>query len=215
MPRCARRGPLISLNGAMADPVFLFDLGSPYAYLAAERLDGVIGRRVRWQPVLLGGLFKRNGRRSWAAGDTADRRQGMAEVERRAAAYGLPPVRWPEAWPGNYLYAMRAAIAALAMGRGAEFARAAFRLAFVDGCELSDPVYVLRAGQAAGLDPAEVEHAVADPAVKRDLRTATDRAHERGVIGVPTLIVGEELFWGDDRLEEATTALTRGEDARA
>ncbi len=199
----------------MDEPVFVFDLGSPYAYLAAERLDAVIDRPVRWHPVLLGGLFKLSGRRSWAVGDAADRRVGIAEVERRAAAYGLPPLRWPDPWPGDYLYAMRAATAAGARGRGEEFARAAFRLAFSEGRALSDPVHVLRAGQAAGIDPAELARAVGHPAVKRELREATDRAHERGVFGVPTLIVGDKLFWGDDRLEEAAAALRRGGEARA
>src|SRR5439155_9259348 len=90
----------------MERPIFYFDLGSPYAYLAAERIHSVLPEPPIWQPILLGGLFKRFGRGSWA--ETDQREAGMAEVERRVAQYGLPPMRWPEPWPGNTLFAMRA-----------------------------------------------------------------------------------------------------------
>lgn len=93
-----------------------FDLGSPYAYLAAERLHSVLPAPVRWQPVLLGGLFKLTGRSSWALGDHRRRQAGMAEIERRARRYGLPPMRWPDPWPADYLFAMRAATYAFGLG---------------------------------------------------------------------------------------------------
>lgn len=189
---------------------FYYDLMSPYAYLAAERLPTVVPAPVEWQPVLLGGLFKLTGRSSWALGDYARRRSGMADVERRAQRYGLPPVRWPDPWPDTSLVAMRAAIHAGRAGREREYAAAAFRSAFVDGNDLSDPRHVLAAAEAAGLDPREVEAAVAERSVKAELRAATDAAHARGVFGVPTLALGEELFWGDDRLEEAAAALAPG-----
>jgi 2-hydroxychromene-2-carboxylate isomerase len=85
--------------------IFYYDLGSPYAYLAAERVNALfvdaVGEPPEWKPILLGGLFQRFGRDSWANGP--DRADGIAEVERRASAYGLPPLRWPEPpsrWPG-------------------------------------------------------------------------------------------------------------------
>lgn len=80
----------------MPRPRFYFDLGSPYAYLAAERVDELLPEPPQWQPVLLGGLFKRTGRSSWALGDHRRRQAGMAEIERRAAGYGLPAIRWPD-----------------------------------------------------------------------------------------------------------------------
>jgi 2-hydroxychromene-2-carboxylate isomerase len=192
------------------ESIFYFDLGSPYAYLAAERLERTLPPPVKWQPVLLGGLFKLTGRSSWALGDPARRQRGMAEVELRARRYGLPPLRWPDPWPGDYLFAMRAATAAFARGRGVPFALAAFRIAFVEGRELSRPAHVLRAADAAGLDAGELEAAATDPATKMALRRATDDAHARGVFGVPTVAVASELFWGDDRLEDAAAALARG-----
>lgn len=187
----------------MASVTFYFDVGSPYAYLSAERVDRVVAAPVRWQPVLLGGLFKLTGRTSWALGDYRRRQAGMAEIERRARGCGLAPLRWPDPWPTDYLAAMRAATYAFRAGRGVEFALAAFRHAFVDGADLSRPVHVLHAARTAGLEPAEVSAAIADPEIKRTLRLATEAAYERGVIGVPTLAVGDDLYWGDDRLDEA------------
>lgn len=186
---------------------FYFDLGSPYAYLTAARIDTALGEPVSWQPILLGALFKLTGRSSWAIGDRQRRGTGMAEVERRARAYGLPPLRWPQPWPGSYLTAMRAAIYAQRSGRLREFADSAFRGAFQQGRDLSVPANVLAAASDAGLDPEEVERAVEDPEIKLALREATDAAHRAGVHGVPTIAIGGELFWGDDRLEQAAARL--------
>jgi 2-hydroxychromene-2-carboxylate isomerase len=195
---------------------FYFDLGSPYAYLTAERLDASLGGEalssggVVWQPISLGGLFKANGRSSWALGDLGTREEGIEEVQRRARAYGLPELRWPEPWPGNYLFAMRVATYAFQVGRGERFTLRAFRDAFQRGRDLSLPEHVLDAAEQAGLDLQTTRAATEDPQVKQALRAATDAAHARGVIGVPTIAVGEELFWGDDRLMDAVLAMGGG-----
>jgi 2-hydroxychromene-2-carboxylate isomerase len=191
----------------MPQVTFYFDLGSPYAYLAAERLTDVLSEPAQWQPLSLGGLFKANGRSSWALDDYQRRQAGSAEVERRARDYGLPPIHWPDPWPGNYLMAMRAATFAFAAGRGHEFTLQAFRDAFARGHDLSIPARVLDAAQDAGLDRAQVEAAAQDPRIKQALREATDAAHALGVIGVPTVAIDGELFWGDDRLEDAAAHL--------
>lgn len=193
----------------MPHVTFYFDVGSPYAYLAAERIGDLVPEPVDWQPILLGGLFRRNGRSSWALGDYRRRQAGMAEIERRARSYGLPPVRWPDPWPTDYLFAMRAITYAFTIGRGRDFAMHAFRAAFQTGAELGRPADVLAVGRAVGLDPDELQTATGDPQVKQELRTATDAAHERGVFGVPTIAIDDALFWGDDRLEEAA-AIYRG-----
>ena len=191
----------------MAEATFYFDLGSPYAHLAAERLDEVLLAPVVWQPVSLGALFKLAGRSSWALGDRERRRAGMAEVERRARAYGLPVIRWPDPWPSNYLMAMRAATFACRLGRAREFAISAFRSAFQEGNDLSVSANVLQAAVEAGLHPGETEAATQDPSIKLALREATDTAHVRGVFGVPTVAIGGELFWGENRLHEAAHRL--------
>ena len=192
----------------MSRPIFYYDLGSPYAYLAAERVSGLFTEagleQPEWQPVLLGGLFQHFGRDSW--GNGPGREEGMAEVERRAAAYGLPPIVWPEPWPGNMLTAMRAATFAKQTGRTVSFSLAAFRQAFAAGRDLSEPDNVLIAAAACELHPRALLKAVETESVKDALREATERAGELGVEGVPALLVGDQVFWGDDRLEEAVEA---------
>jgi 2-hydroxychromene-2-carboxylate isomerase len=187
---------------------FYFDLGSPYAYLAAERVSGLFTEagleQPEWQPILLGGLFQRFGRDSWANGP--GRAEGMAEVERRTSAYGLPPISWPDPWPANTLTAMRVATFAKQTGRTVSFSLAAFRQAFAAGRDLSDPDNVIIAGAACELHPKALLKAVQTEIVKGALREATDAAAERGVEGVPALVVGEQVFWGDDRLEEGLEA---------
>ena len=193
----------------MADhPKFFYDLGSPYAYLAAERVNGLfveaIGLPPIWQPILLGGLFRRFGRDSWANGP--GREDGLREVERRASAYGLPPIQWPEPFPGNTLYAMRVATFAKEIGKAVSFSLAAFRQAFAAGRDLSDPEGVMIAAAACELHPRAVETAASRDAIKTRLREATDQAGDLGVRGVPSIVVGDEVFWGDDRLEEGVEA---------
>jgi 2-hydroxychromene-2-carboxylate isomerase len=186
-------------------PVFFYDLGSPYAYLAAERVSALFAEAHReppeWQPILLGGLFKRFGRDSWARGE--GRAEGMQEVERRASAYGLPPLTWPEPFPGNTLVAMRAATYAKEIGRAPSFSLAAFRQAFAAGRDLTEPDNVLLAAAAAEMHPRAVLSAVERDAVKLKLREATQLAGDLGVRGVPSVVVDGHVFWGDDRLEEA------------
>jgi 2-hydroxychromene-2-carboxylate isomerase len=188
--------------------VFYFDLGSPYAYLAAERISGLFTEagleQPEWQPILLGGLFKRFGRDSWANGP--GREEGMAEVARRASAYGLPPIAWPEPWPGNTLTAMRVATFAKQTGRTVSFSLAAFRQAFAAGRDLSQPDNVMIAAAACELHPRALLKAVETDIVKGALREATDDAAELGVRGVPSLVVDGRVFWGEDRLEEAVEA---------
>jgi len=187
----------------MPPVTFYFDVGSPYAYLAAERIARVLPEPARWQPVLLGGLFKLTGRNSWALGDDRRRQTGVAEIERRARGYGLPPLRWPDPWPADYLAVMRATTYAFGAGSGHEFAMSAFRSAFQRGTDLSIVAHVLDAARDAGLERDDVQAAIQDPEIKRSLRAATDAAFELGVLGVPTVAVGDRLFWGDDRLEDA------------
>lgn len=198
----------------MSHPAFYYDLGSPYAYLAAERVNGLfveaIGLPPTWQPILLGGLFREFGRESWANGP--GREDGMREVERRASSYGLPPISWPEPWPGNTLYAMRVATFAKEIGKAVSFSLAAFRQAFAAGRDLTDPDGVMIAAAACELHPRAVEQAAGRDSIKGRLREATERAGALGVRGVPSVVVGEEVFWGDDKLELAAEAAARASD---
>jgi 2-hydroxychromene-2-carboxylate isomerase len=193
----------------VSDAVFYYDVMSPYAWLAAERIDQVFAGPVEWQPIFLGGIFKARGRGSWAMEEPETRAAGIAEVERRADRYGLPELTWPALWPTNSLAAMRVATWATQHDRGRAFALAACRTAFVQGRDLAEFDAVLDAAEQAGIERDQATAAAEDPAIKQALRETTDAALERGVIGVPTVWVGGEAFWGDDRLEEAAAAAGR------
>jgi len=194
----------------MAASVFLFDLSSPYAYLAAERISGVFAEagveQPEWRPISFGHLLQATGRTPWSL--KSDREADFAEISRRAAERGLPEVRYPEGWPlDNYsLLPIRAATYAKETGRVVSFSLAAFRQAFAAGRDLSDVDNVLLAAAACELHPKAVLKGIETRSVRDALREATDEAIARGVQGVPTVVVGDELFWGDDRLEDAVRA---------
>lgn len=168
--------------------------------VAAERAESLFPVPVSWRPVLLGGIFEHHNRGSWARTDL--RGTGIATIETRAASRGLPKVRWPYPFPSDGLAAMRVAAYADLTGRTRDFALAALRIHFVEGHSLSEWYAIARAVAAAEL-PKEAMEAPRDPAVKAHLRDLTNGALEAGVRGVPTVDVGGQLFWGDDRLEEA------------
>ncbi len=190
--------------GAVAQPRFYFDLASPDAYLAAERVMHVLPEVPEWIPVRLDGL---------AAGGVGAFRCAEEEliyredVEARARRYELQRIRWPDPFPADTAWAMLAATYTKQIGRGVAFALAAFRQAFAGGLDLSQRDNVLIAAAACELHPNAVLKALETQSVKDRLREVTSEAYERGVRGVPTIAVGDELFWGDDRLEEAASAL--------
>jgi 2-hydroxychromene-2-carboxylate isomerase len=188
-----------------ADPVLYFDLGSPYSYLALARARAVLGARPELRPVLLGAIFAKRGFGSWGRGEA--RESGMLEVEQRARRYGLPPLSWPAGWPNDGLVAMRCATWAAAQGKGEAFARAVFERQFVAGADISELEVLLACAREVELDGDELVAALALPSLKQSLRAATDSAWAEGVRGVPTVRIGEALFYGDDRLELAAQAL--------
>jgi 2-hydroxychromene-2-carboxylate isomerase len=202
-----RRPPPTAMHdhGRMPTPQPLFFLGamSPYSWFAAERIDRVLPQ-VRWRGVLAGAIFKANGRTSW--GLTDDRSERLADCEARAAEHGLGPIRWPDPWPTSDLLIARAMAHAETRGMLKPFALSAMRLTFLEGADLGERSAVLEAGQRAHIDPAELECALEDSRVKQALRSVTDEALALGVFGVPTVVVGRDLFWGDDRLAEAADA---------
>ena len=188
-------------------PVSLyFDLGSPYAYLAVSRAHAVLGRPPDLEPVLLGAIFRLRGWGSWS--QTARRAGEIAEVQRRAAAYGLPPVALPEGWPLNGLRTMRAATWAKQRNMVDAFVRVAFRRQFVEARDLSGTDALAEVAEEVGLAGDELRAAIESPTVKDQLKSATERAWEAGVRGVPTVGVGSRLFYGDDQLEAVKQLLS-------
>lgn len=195
-------------------PRFFFDYGSPYAYLTAERIEALLGP-VQWCPIFLVGVFKAGGRRSWVYTERAG--EDWAEVERRLRHRGLPPLTLCERWAERLVPATTAArstlmaqcVARVAVehGRTAAFSRALYRAEFQRGADLTEPATVLAAADEAGLPADVAAGAIDDPARRDEVRAATDEAVALGVTGVPTVLVGGQSFWGDDRLEYAAAAL--------
>jgi 2-hydroxychromene-2-carboxylate isomerase len=195
----------------MADerPVFYYDLSSPYSWLAAERINHMLAKPPLWQPIAFGFVIRAIDKTPWSM-TPGEREEGIAEVERRATERGLPELRWPEGWPlETYsLPALRAAVFAAEVGKVVAYSLAAFRQQFNAGRGLNEIDNVLLAAAACELHPNAVLQAIEREPIKDRLREATEDAIERGVTGVPTVRVGDELFWGDDRLDEAA-ALVR------
>ena len=151
-----------------------------------------------------GALFKANGRGTW--GLTERREAGLADCEARAAAHGLGPIVWPDPWPTNDVVVARAMAYAGREGCLQPFAIAAMRLAFLEGGDLGALDVVQTAAERVGVDPERLALAVAERQIKDAVRAAHDEAMSLGVFGVPTVVVGDQLFWGDDRLEQAVAA---------
>ena len=193
----------------MGDGVsFYFDFNSPYAWLAAERIDELVPG-AEWKPIAFPLLLHQLGRL-----DEAMRRDpsgARGETVRRAGERGLPPFTPPEGWPLESwsLAPLRAAVFAGERGRAREFCLAAFRAMFTEGRSLVEMDNIREAAVAAGMDPDEVEEAIGRQDVKDRLKQNTDEALARGITGIPTVVVGDEPFWGDDHLEDAAAAAVR------
>jgi 2-hydroxychromene-2-carboxylate isomerase len=188
-------------------PVFYYDVSSPYAYLAACRVDDVLPIRAEWRPIAFGVIVQELGKVPWSF--EQDRREHFDEIARRAAERGLPPVRYPQGWPVKTysLTPLRAAMLAADQDQLRALSRELFRTAFVDGQHLADTEAVLDAAERAGMDHDHVKAGIERKEIKDRLRQQTEGAQAKGVTGVPTVAVGDQLFWGDDRLEDAAAAL--------
>jgi 2-hydroxychromene-2-carboxylate isomerase len=193
---------------AGVEPIFYFDFSSPFAYLAATRIDGVLPREARWAPISMAFVTSAHDRTPWSMREESKER-GKRECEKRATEYGLPPMRWPSGWPRESysLAALRGAYVADALGCLREFSRAAFERNFLDGGGLGTEADLRAVAETVGIDPDHVLAGVRQPAVKERLKLETESAIRAGVFGVPSVLVGEELFWGDDRLAAAAEAL--------
>ncbi|NRA03192.1 MAG: 2-hydroxychromene-2-carboxylate isomerase [Myxococcales bacterium] len=191
---------------------FCFDYGSPYSYLADTQLDGVrarTGAGLVYRPILLGGVFKATGNRSPGEEPVeAKRRYGAVETRRWVEYYGVPFSHNPF-FPINTLAIMRACVAAQQLGQFEPFHRAIYPAFWVEGLDLGDPGVFAGVLEKAGLDPVRIREWAARQEIKDELRAATERAVARGVFGAPSFFVGDELFFGADRLPFVERALLR------
>lgn len=187
---------------------WVFDVISPFAWLGFQDLARLPPEvELRFVPVLLAGMLSHFGQKG-PAEIPSKRRFTYRFVLWRARQLGLP-MRFPPAHPFNPLAALRLVVAA---GSDRRATSAVLAAVFRDGRDVTDPEVIADLARELGL--ADAERAVSDPAVKQQLRDNTNWAISLGVFGVPTLVIGEELFWGQDAFDMALDYLTRRETFR-
>lgn len=189
---------------------FYFDVGSPAAYLAWTQLPKIVqqaGCEIEYRPFLLGGVFQATGNRSPM--EVPAKGQYMQDdLQRFAKRYGVPFRHNPH-FPINTLTLMRGALG-LQMRepqRMVPYVDAVYRAIWVDGKNMNDPATVAAVLQQAGFDPEKLLALAQDPAVKDELKVVTQEAVARGAFGAPTFFVGDQMFWGQDRLDFVKEAL--------
>lgn len=183
---------------------FYFDVGSPAAYLAWTQLPAIArdaGAQIEYRPFLLGGVFQATGNRSPM--EVPAKGQYMQDdLQRFARRYGVPFAHNPH-FPINTLTLMRGALGLQLREpqRMVPYGDAVFRAIWVEGQDMNDPATVAGVLQRGGFDPAQLLALASEPAVKDQLKAVTQEAVARGVFGAPTFFVGQDMFWGQDRLD--------------
>lgn len=188
---------------------FLYDFGSPNAYLVHRAVEDMGEVEFRYVPVLLGGVFKATGNQSpmQAYGHIAAKRDyDFLEMRRFMARHDINNFRMNPHFPVNTLLAMRGAVAAERHGCSEAYIEAMMTGMWEQGLKLDDPEVWTGALTAAGLDAAALGAAVQDPEVKAALVANTEAAVARGVFGIPTFFLGEEMWFGKDRLRDVLEA---------
>ena len=186
-----------------SDAAFYFDLASPLAYLAAERVLQTMPIATEWQPVLASELPRAESFAAFRCREEED--IFRLEIERRAGELGVQRLRWPDPFPFDSSFAMHAATYAKSIGRIVAFAQAAFRQAYAGGRPLDVPDNVLIASAACEMHPSAVLKGAALRSVGEQLSAATAAAAGLGVSDVPAVRVGNRVFHGERALEEAAT----------
>lgn len=191
---------------------FFFDLGSPASYLAHTQLPALCrdcGAALVYRPMLLGGVFQATGNASPAM-IPAKGRYMIRDLARYAERYGVP-MRFNPHFPINTLTLMRLLVAVQLHQpeRLDDALQALFQATWVDGVNMGDPVRVAEVLAAAGLDAAALQQQIGEPAVKDALKATTEEAVRRGVFGAPTCFVGDDMYFGQDRLDFVREALSR------
>lgn len=197
----------------MSRPVeFFFDVGSPASYLAWTQLPSLCaqaGATLLYKPMLLGGVFLATGNASPAA-VPAKGAHSAVDLGRFARRYGVPLTMNPH-FPVNTLYLMRAVtgVQLREPARFEAFLGIVFRALWIQALNLNLPELTAATFEAGDFSAADIDRLVADPGVKATLRATTDEAVGRGVFGAPTMFVGDEMFFGQDRLDFVREALDR------
>ena len=190
------------------NPQFLFDFGSPNAFLSHEAIPAIekrTGAKFEYVPILLGGIFKATNNKSPAetlAGIKNKREFHALETERFVKRFGVKPYTWNPFFPVNTLNLMRAAVAAQLEGVFEKYVEAAFHHMWIEPKKMDDPEVAMKALASSGLDAAKLLARSQDADVKAKLIENTQSAVERGAFGSPTFFVGKEMFFGKEQLRE-------------
>jgi 2-hydroxychromene-2-carboxylate isomerase len=190
---------------------FFFDYGSPFSYLAHIQLPGFAkrnGATVVYRPILLGAVLKATGNSSPMT-VPAKARYMAKELKRWAARYNVQFALNPHPFLGNTLALMRGAVAARHLGSFPAYNDVIYRAIWADGLDLGNVGVLAGVTRRAGLDAAEIAALSERPEIKDELRRNTDEAVARGAFGAPTIFVGNEMFWGNDRFDFVEEALRR------
>ena len=187
---------------------FWYEFASTYSYLAAMRIETAAagaGVAVRWRPFLLGPIFASQGWTSSPFNLYPNKGRNMwRDVEREAARLGLPPLTRPDPFPQNSLSATRAAVLGQDQDWLIPFTKAVYARNFAEGRSIEEPSAVSAILDGLGLDGTQTLKAATAEANKTKLRVAGEEARSRGIYGAPTFLTEDgELFWGNDRLEQA------------
>lgn len=194
---------------------FLFDFGSPNAYLSHKvipEIEARSGAKFEYVPILLGGLFKLSNNRSPAEANAqipAKRAYGLLELNRFVNKHGLTQYRSNPYFPVNTLQIMRGAVAAQSLGCFESYVDAVFASMWERRKKMDEPEVIASELAAAGLDASALIAASQQPDVKNRLLANTQDAHSRGAFGSPTFFVGEEIFFGKDRLRDVEEEVNR------
>ena len=189
-------------------PEFMFDFGSPNAFLSHGAIPAIeqrTGAKFEYVPILLGGIFKATNNKSPAetlAGVKNKREFHALETERFVKRFAVKPYVWNPFFPVNTLNLMRAAVAAQLEGVFEKYVEAAFHHMWVEPKKMDDPEVAAKALTASGLDAARLLARSQEPEVKAKLIDNTQAAVERGAFGSPTFFVGKEIFFGKEQLRE-------------
>jgi len=189
-------------------PQFLFDFGSPNAYLSHQAIPAIeqrIGLKFEYVPILLGGIFKATNNRSPAeslAGIKNKPEFQALETERFVKRFHVKPYAWNPFFPVNTLNLMRAAIAAQLDGVFEKYVDAAFHHMWVEPKKMDDPEVATKALATSGLDAVRLFARAQEPEVKAKLVQNTQSAVERGAFGSPTFFVGKEMFFDKEQLRD-------------
>lgn len=196
---------------------FYFDYSSPYGYLASERIEAIAkkhGSQVIWHPILLGAVFKVTGQAPLTEAPLKGE-YALKDFHRSAREHSIEYTQ-PDPFPIGTVAACRASLwireheDAGIVAKLPDFVHGVFRAFYIQGKNITDPAELAVIAESVGLDPAVMAEAVAQQSIKDALRAEVEEAIDKGIFGSPIILIGEEPFWGHDRLEQVDRWLETG-----